>query len=85
MRNKNYIFKKRKYFVQEFSPEDRSNIIHNLFLNAFGEIDSYFTVVDVLSYLTRETDYIPWRTVYVHINEMVKILEHRKSFYPVSV
>ncbi|CAF1012394.1 unnamed protein product, partial [Brachionus calyciflorus] len=73
---------KQKNF--EFLPEDRANIIHNLFVNGFTERTSYFQVVDVLAYLTRESDYLPWRTVYKHLNDMASILDYKQPFLQVS-
>lgn len=68
----------------EFLPEDRANIIHNLFINGFTERTTYFTVVDVLSYLTREKDYLPWRTVHKHLHDMAAILDYKQPFLQVS-
>jgi len=73
---------KQKNF--EFLPEDRANIIHNLFINGFTERTSYFQVVDVLSYLNRESDYLPWKTVEKHLNDMAGILDYKQPFLQVS-
>jgi len=70
---------------ENFEAEDRANIIHNLFMNSFAGKTSYQQVVDVLEYLTKEKEYVPWRTTYIHANRMANVLEHRKSFFPVSV
>jgi hypothetical protein len=70
---------------KEFDAEDRANIIHNLFVNAFTERTSYFQLVDVLSYLRVERDYLPWRTVYKHVIDMTEILEYKSSFIEFSV
>lgn len=64
--------------------EDRANIIHNLFVNGFTERTSYVQVVDVLSYLTREKDYLPWKTLHKHISDMVGILDYKEPFLQVS-
>jgi hypothetical protein len=73
------------FLLKEFDAEDRANIIHNLFVNAFTERTSYFTLVDVLSYLTRETSYLAWRTVHKHVNDMMNVLDYKRAFYQVSV
>lgn len=65
--------------------EDRANIIHNLFMNAFSEKNRYSTVVDVLTYLRIERELVPWRAAYKHLMQMISILEYRNSFYPVAV
>jgi hypothetical protein len=65
--------------------EDRANIIHNLFMNAFSEKNRYNLVVDVLSYLRNERELVPWRATYKHLMQMISILEYRNSFYPVAV
>ena len=76
-----YITLKKK----EFDAEDRANIIHNLFLNAFTERTSYCTLVDVLSYLRVERDYLPWRTVFKHVYDLGEILQYKKEFIELSV
>jgi len=38
----------------------------------------------VLSYLVRENNYIPWKTVSKHLHDIISVLEYRRSFYPVS-
>ena len=73
------------WIKKEFTPEDRSNIIHNLFLNAFTERTSYCVVRDILSYLRNERDYLPWRTVYKHLFDLSEILQYRREFIDISV
>ena len=71
--------------LKEFDAEDRANIIHNVFVNAFTERTSYCQLTHVLSYLRHERDYLPWRTVYKHLVDMTDILQYKKAFVEVSV
>lgn len=64
---------------------DRSNLIHNLFINTFNGKTSYKILTDFLSYLVTETEYLPWKTVHKHVSDLAAILEYRRSFYSVSV
>jgi len=50
----------------------------------FTDRNSYSLVVQVLNYLENEADYVPWRTVYHHVNLLLKILDYDKSFLQVS-
>ena len=72
-------------FFKELLPEDCAVIIHNLFLNGYTERLSYNVVADALLYLENESDYLPWRAVYHHLNNMLSILEYRRSFFEVAV
>ena len=65
---------------ENLEPEDRANIIHNLFLNAYAGKASYHQLVDVLTYAGEEDDYLPWRTIHKHASDMGAILEHKRSF-----
>lgn len=69
---------------REIVAEDAANIIHSAFINAYSERLDYQVVVDVLSYLSAEEQYLPWRTVHKHLSDMLGVLEYRKSFYEVS-
>lgn len=55
-----------------------------MFVNGFTERTSYCVVVDVLSYLNRETDYLPWKTVLKHVNDLVGVLDYKEPFYEVA-
>jgi hypothetical protein len=54
-------------------------------MNAFTKKERYQDLVNILSYLRKEKDYLPWKTVSKHVNDMVDILDYRPSFYAVSV
>lgn len=72
--------------LKEFTAEDRAQIIHNLFLNAYAERGDYFTVRNVLDgYLSTETEYLPWRTVLIHAQRLSAVLAYRKTFFEFSV
>jgi len=69
----------------EFTPEDRANIIHNIFTNGFTERQTYYIVRDVVSYLyNAERDYLPWKTLSKHLNDLFSILDYKQTFYPVA-
>jgi hypothetical protein len=68
----------------KFEAEDRANLIHDVFMEAYTGRYSYSTVVQVLNYLKDEADYVPWRAIYHHVNFLVKILDYDKSFLQVS-
>ena len=72
-------------YNKEFLAEDRANIIHNLFLNAFSERGNYFQARKVFDYLFTERSYLPWRTVFVHLNDFTSIMEYRQTFFTVAV
>lgn len=69
--------------IKVLAPSDRANLIHNLFMNAFANRSSYQDLTDFLAILVNEQDYLPWRTIYKHLNELESFLEYRKSFYPI--
>lgn len=64
--------------------EDRANIIHDVFINAYTERDNYYSVVDILNTLDAEEDYLPWRTIYLQMKEMADVLQYKKAFYSLS-
>lgn len=66
-------------------PLDRSNIIHNLFMNAFTSHLPYKELTRTLVYLIGERDYLPWKTVNFHLTEMTSILEYKEAFFEVAV
>lgn len=66
-------------------PIDRSNIIHNLFMNSFTSRLSYKELTQTLIYLIREREYLPWKTVNFHLSEMISILEYKEPFFEVAV
>ena len=72
-------------FSKVLGPNDRSNLIHNLFMNAFTRQLTYFDLTDTLIFLLRERDYLPWKTLNFHLNEIISVLEYKKPFYQVSV
>jgi aminopeptidase N len=82
--NWEYLGSAMKLKNNEFNPEDRANIIHNLFLNSFTERTSYCILRDVLSYLEVERDYLPWRTVHKHLTDMTNVLHYKKEFIDIS-
>lgn len=41
------------------NPEDRANIIHNLFINTFNGKTSYVQLAKELTFLRIETEYLP--------------------------
>ncbi|CAF0970213.1 unnamed protein product [Brachionus calyciflorus] len=71
-------------YEQVLSPNDRSNLIHNLFMNAFTKRLTYFDLSETLIFLLRERDYLPWKTLNFHLNEMLSLLEYKKPFYQVA-
>ena len=72
--------------LKEFTAEDRAQIIHNLFMNAYAERGDYYTIRSILEgYLSTETDYLPWRTVLIHAQRLSAVLAYRKTFYEFSV
>ena len=77
-----YLYKIR---LQFFSPKDRSNIIHNAFVDSYVEPSKYASLVSMLSYLSNEKDYLPWQTLVKHSFNMFKVLDYKRSFYQVSV
>lgn len=54
-------------------------------MNAFSERGDYYTARYVFDYLLTENTYLPWRTVLIHLNDFVSIMEYRKTFYQVAV
>lgn len=54
-------------------------------MNAMTNHSSYFDLVDFLSILSVEQEYLPWRTIHKHFNEIGPILEYKRSFYQLSV
>ena len=64
--------------------EDRANIIHDVFINAYTERDNYYSVVEILNTLDAEEDYLPWRTIYLQMKEMADVLQYKKAFYSLS-
>ena len=84
-------------FHKLFSPLDRANILHNVFAEAYrilnqtidptprSERTNYATVVDLLAYLRNEKEYLPWQTLFKHVNDLLKVLDYKQSFYQVSV
>ena len=45
------------------SPSDRSSLLDDAFALAGGELLPYETVLELCTYLSEETHYIPWKTV----------------------
>ncbi len=73
-------------YSKEFTPEDRANIIHNLFVNGFTERTTYYILRDVVSYLySNEKDYLPWKTLSKHLNDLLSVLDYKQTFYPIAV
>lgn len=54
-------------------------------MNTFTGKTSYFQLVDFLSYLPEEKEYLPWKTVHKHVSDLADVLEYKRSFYAVSV
>ncbi|RMZ99456.1 glutamyl aminopeptidase, partial [Brachionus plicatilis] len=67
-----------------FIPVDRSNIIHNLFMNAFTSRLPYKELTQTLIYLIAEREYLPWKTVNFHLSQMISILEYKEPFFEVA-
>ena len=67
------------------TPTDRAYLLHNIFANAFADRSSYNQLSKIIKYLSNETNYLVWKTVHVHLDYMLSILQYKKSFYQVSV
>ena len=80
-----YIFFSQILSPKLFSPLDRANILHNVFVDGYTKRTNYATVVDVLAYLSNERDYLPWQTLFKHANDLFKVLDYKRSFEQVSV
>jgi hypothetical protein len=39
----------------------------------------------MLGYLKNDLDYLPWKTVEIHLDNVISVLEYRRSFKPISV
>ncbi len=68
-------------------PLDRANVLHNYFFDAYTDRNQYTTynrLAKFLNYLEKENDYLPWRTAYKHLNDMIDILEFKQSFEQLS-
>jgi hypothetical protein len=43
-------------------------------------------VRDVVSYVYgAERDYLPWKTLSKHLDDLFRILDYKQTFYPVAV
>lgn len=71
--------------LQEFTAEDRAQIIHNLFQNAYTERGDYFQLRDLLDYMTNERDYLPWRVLDIQAARMDEVLQYRRTFNSFAV
>ena len=67
------------------NPTDRTYLLHNIFANAFADRSSYSQLSKIIKYLSNETNYLAWKTVHVHLDYMLSVLQYKKSFYQVSV
>lgn len=67
------------------SPLDRSNIIHNLFMNTAAGKTPYSLLAKEIRYLKGETNYLPWKTAIKHAYDLASVLEYRRSFLELSV
>ena len=68
-------------------PLDRVNVLHNYFFDAYSDRNEYTTynrLAIFLNYLENENDYLPWRTVYKHLNDIIDILEFKQPFNQLS-
>ena len=75
------------FYKKLLEPLDRSNLIHNFFVDAYSDRNNYTTynrLALLLKYLENETDYYPWRTVHKHLNDILDILEYKQPFEEVS-
>jgi len=85
----NFIFdqitKVALFWIKLFKPAVRANLIHNLFLNAYAERSQYGLVTQMLGYLKNELDYLPWKTLEIHLENVISVLEYRRSFKSISV
>ena len=71
--------------IKEFTAEDRAQIIHNLFQNAYTERGDYFQLRDLLDYMTTERDYLPWRVLDIQAARMDEVLQYRRTFNSFAV
>ena len=68
-------------------PLDRSNVLHNYFFDAYSDRNQYTTynrLAKLLYYLEKENNYLPWRTTYKHLSDMIDILEFKLPFEQLS-
>jgi len=55
-----------------------------VFVDSYTDRSTYTVAVNVLNYLSNETDYLPWRTVYHHVIYLLKVLDYDKAFLQIS-
>ena len=72
---------------QTIEPLERANVLHNYFFDAYSDRNEYTTynrLAKLLNYLEYENAYLPWRTVFKHVNDIIDILEFKQPFEQLS-
>ncbi|OQV15966.1 Aminopeptidase Ey [Hypsibius exemplaris] len=66
--------------ISSFSPEDRANLLDDAFsLSRAGKL-SMTTVLNLASYLTRETHYLPWHSALPYLHGTENLLFNTEAF-----
>ncbi|KAK7085111.1 hypothetical protein SK128_002659, partial [Halocaridina rubra] len=62
------------------SAPDRSSLLDDAFSLAAADQLPYDTVLSLVSYMKKETHYIPWKTVGSHLSKMGRLLRKTKAY-----
>ena len=68
------------FCAQVLSAADRSSLLDDAFSLAAAGSLSYTVPLKLASYLSKESHYIPWKTVQSHLIEMERLLHTTKAY-----
>lgn len=73
------------FFKQKLNQTDRANLLDDAFNLARAGLLGYEVALDMTSYLSKEEDYLPWKSAVSGLSYLSSMLEFTGDYYLIQV